>query len=328
MKLNLTTVCVFTLAVVSSFAGAQAASITIEAEVDARELPRKLLHTRMEIPVRSGKMALWFPKWVPGVHSPGGPIQNVGGLRFETKDGRSIDWRRDEDESYRFLCTIPSGVERLIVEMDYICSQPSVNSDGVDSFGNSLIGVINWNTCLLYPEGYSSGDIEINLSLRLPEGWRHATSLSLAREENGILHFARSSLHDIVDSPLIAGKHFRSVRLETENTPPIYLDITSESPAALQLDDALIGYFGRMATEAVALFGGAHFEEYRLLLTCTSDFPYNGLEHLRSSFNSVGERDLLDEDQWGGWVGYLLPHEFAHSWCGVKGGRKVQQVAV
>lgn len=316
MKLSTTTVCLFTFALITACTTVQAASITIEAQVDARDLPRKLLHTRMEIPVRTGEIALWFPKWIPGVHSPGGPIQNIGGLRIKTEDGGPIDWRRDEEEFYKFICTIPRGVNRIIVELDYICSQPNVNSDGVDSFGNSLIGVINWNTCLLYPDGYSSTDIEIDLSLQLPEGWRHATSLPLTREDDGILHFERATLHDIVDSPLITGEHFRTIQLDTENTPPIYLDITSESPAALQLDDALIEHYGRMATEAVALFGGAHFDEYRLLLTCTSDFPYNGLEHLRSSFNSVGERDLLDEEQWGGWVGYLLPHEFAHSWCG------------
>ncbi|MCH7910552.1 MAG: hypothetical protein IIB38_13170, partial [Candidatus Hydrogenedentes bacterium] len=49
--------------------------------------------------------------------------------------------------------------------------------------------------------------------------------------------FAPTSLHDLVDSPLIAGEYFRTVQLDTEDTPPIYLDIASESPAALQLSD-------------------------------------------------------------------------------------------
>src|SRR5690606_24912549 len=35
-----------------------------------------------------------------------------------------------------------------------------------------------------------------------------------------------------------------------------------------------------------------------------------------SSYNGVGERDLLKEEKLKSWVGYLLPHEFVHSWCG------------
>jgi hypothetical protein len=48
---------------------------TMRLEVDAREISRKLLHTRLEIPVRPGKLALWYPKWIPGTHAPGGPVQ-------------------------------------------------------------------------------------------------------------------------------------------------------------------------------------------------------------------------------------------------------------
>src|SRR6187431_3305672 len=49
-------------------------------EVDAREISRKLLHTRQEIPVTPGVLALWYPKWVPGTHAPSGPVQNIAGL--------------------------------------------------------------------------------------------------------------------------------------------------------------------------------------------------------------------------------------------------------
>src|SRR5688500_17744021 len=127
----------------------------IRLEADAREISRKLLHVREEIPAKPGKLALWYPKWIPGIHAPGGAIKNVGGLRLETPDGKAIAWRRDEGEVYRIECTVPAGVTRLVVRLDYICNQPSVNSGGVDSYGNSQLGIINWNTCLLYPEGAS-----------------------------------------------------------------------------------------------------------------------------------------------------------------------------
>ena len=43
---------------------------------------------------------------------------------------------------------------------------------------------------------------------------------------------------------------------------------------------------------------------------------HNGLEHLSSSLNGVRERDLIDDKKRNGSVAMLLPHEFAHSWCG------------
>jgi hypothetical protein len=72
--------------------------------------------------VTPGKLALWYPKWVPGVHSPSGSVQNIAGLRLETPDGKAITWRRDEAEPCRIECTVPAGVSVLVVRLDYICN--------------------------------------------------------------------------------------------------------------------------------------------------------------------------------------------------------------
>ncbi len=63
---------------------------TLRLEVDARDLPRRLMHSRIEVPCRPGKLALWYPKWVPGTHAPCGPLQDVAGLRIETTEGKPI----------------------------------------------------------------------------------------------------------------------------------------------------------------------------------------------------------------------------------------------
>ncbi len=295
---------------------ADAATIQLDVEVDATDLPRRLLHSRMEIPVSGDTLSLWYPKWIPGIHAPRGPIGNLGGLTVETLAGDSVSWRRDGEERYLFHVDVPEGQETLVVSLDYRCNQPTTNSRGIDSFGNSLVGVINWNTCLLYPDGYDTQDIVVRLELRLPDAWKYATAIPTKDADDSMVRFEDFSFHDVVDSPLICGEYLRSIKLDAENAPPVYLDLVSESEGVLQIDEALEEKYGRMVSEAQALFGGAHFDEYHLLLVMSDEFPYTGLEHLRSSLNGIGERDLEDEDDIDSWVGYLLPHEFAHSWCG------------
>jgi len=285
-------------------------------DVDAREISRSLLHARLEIPASSGEFILWYPKWVPGVHAPGGPSENIGGLHFETPAGETIAWRRDDEELNRFHLTVPAGVSRVVAKLDYICSQPSVNSSGVDSFGNPSLGVINWNTVLLYPETASIDSATATVHLQLPGKWRFGTALPVAKASGAEVWFTTDTLRHVVDSPIIFGEHCRTIDVSSKGTPPAFVDLASESASAIEIDDALIGQLHRLVAEAVALFGGARWHNYHFLVVCSDQLPRNGLEHLSSSFNEVGERDLVDAKKRKNWAAYLLPHEFVHAWCG------------
>jgi predicted metalloprotease with PDZ domain len=325
------------ITLLSYFAGTAStgAEQLMRLEVDAREISRQLLHASLELPARSGPIALWYPKWIPGTHAPGGPVQNIGGLRFETPDGQNIPWQRDDDEPYRLQVEVPAGVDRLIVRLEYICNQPTVNSDGVDSIGNTHLGVINWNTCLLYPEGISIDDLKVSLRLRLPARWKFGTALKLIAEQKGetaakatphggtspaapgaFVEFKPETLRDLIDCPLITGEFFRTIAVNAEGCPPSFLHLTSESPSALQIDEKLIGQYRNLVSEAMALFGRAPFFEYHFLVVCSDQLEHSGLEHLTSSFNAVTERELIDEKKRKSWPAYLLPHEFVHAWCG------------
>ena len=292
-------------------------------DVDAREISRALLHSSVEFPATPGEFVVWYPKWIPGIHAPGGPVANLGGLRFETVKGEAVGWRRDDDEPARFHLTVPAGTDRVVAKIDYICNQPNANSSGIDSFGNSLLGVINWNTVLVYPESTLIDVTTATVRLTLPAGWRFGTALRpdgapavTPQDQPYTVAFQAESLRRVVDSPLITGANFRSIDVSSKGTPPAFLDLVSESASAIAIDDKLIANYRALVAEAVALFGGAHFPEYHFLVVCSDALPNNGLEHLASSFNSVGERELIDDKKRKAWPAYLLPHEFVHSWCG------------
>jgi predicted metalloprotease with PDZ domain len=289
---------------------------TLHIEVDARDLPRRLLHANMRISCKPGPLSLWYPKWIPGTHAPCGPVDTIGGLRLETPDGKTLPWHRDELELYRIICTVPAGVHEIRARLDTICNAAGVEASGHLSYGNNAVGVINWPTCLLYPDGPPAKEIAVELSLRLPAKWTFATALKTEGTKDGLTTFQPTSLNTLADTPLIAGEHLRSIALKNGSTPPAFFHLLSESPSALELGVTVLDQYGRMVREAGALFGACHYSEFQFLVVCSDELGRFGLEHLTSSINGVGERDLIDDANRKGWIANLIPHEYVHSWCG------------
>jgi predicted metalloprotease with PDZ domain len=94
-----------------------------------------------------------------------------------------------------------------------------------------------------------------------------------------------------------------------------YLHVATDSDRALEASPELIGHFKSLVTEAGALFGAHHYRSYHFLYTLSDHVAHFGLEHHESSDDRTGERTLIDPDALRA-SGYLLPHEFVHSWNG------------
>lgn len=308
--------------VVGPAVGADAPALTVE--VDARDLPRRLVHTTLDIPCQPGPLRLVYPKWFPGSHGPHGRVEDVAGLRVETADGKAVPWTRDEVDLHRFLVTVPPGTTKLRVKLDTVCESAGADRAGTHTAGTPAVGVINWNTCLVYPEGPAADDQPVAVRLRLPAGWKHATALKADgekgkedKDKGDAVAFRPVSLTTLVDNPLIAGRYLKTFKLDAGAGPPAFLHLTSESPEAVNLDPKVVELYARVVREAWALFGCAHYPEYHFLVVCSDALGTFGLEHLACSLNGVGERGLADERlRKGWWLANLLPHEYAHSWCG------------
>src|SRR3989440_10336801 len=116
--------CLMLLMLLQIYAAAVLAqnSVTIKMHVDASDAARNILHTTLKIPVKPGPLSLFYPKWIPGEHSPTGLINDMVGLRLNA-NGKSIAWTRDAVEMFAFRCEIPAGVSELGVTFDDV-SQP------------------------------------------------------------------------------------------------------------------------------------------------------------------------------------------------------------
>ena len=275
--------------------------------VDTTHSPEKILHVHEVIPVHSGPLTLYYPKWIPGEHSPGGPISALTGLHFAA-DNKDVPWQRDLLDVFTFHVDVPKGITKLDADFDFI------EAEGFSATDKLL--VLEWNQVSLYPSGAPSSQLTYDATLILPDGWKYGTSLPIEHESGNRVTFKPISFDLLVDSPVIEGQYYRVVDL----TPPgesvhHELDLAADSAAALDIPPAIQKGLTNVVAESGVLFGGRHYRDYHFLLALSDHVAHFGLEHHESNDSRLPERTFLSHD--GAFtVGGLLPHEFAHSWNG------------
>jgi predicted metalloprotease with PDZ domain len=285
----------------------------IRLAVDLTDAPRNIFHSSLTLPASPGEMTLVYPKWIPGNHRPSGPIANVTGVHFRA-GSQELAWHRDPLEMYSFHVTVPAGTKEIQAAFDLISSD-SAGGGGAAAASSNLLD-LNWNQVVLYPQGQASDAVQFVASVHLPEGWKYATALSTARATGSEVEFNPVSLTTLVDSPLIAGLHYRQVELVPEGEMPAhFIDMVGDSQADIEMSPQDITAYRKLVMEEDALFGAHHYRQYHFLYSLSDQVGHHGLEHHESSDNSVGERTLLDpEDHF--LEAALLPHESTHSWNG------------
>ncbi|HEX3663180.1 MAG TPA: peptidase M61 [Acidobacteriaceae bacterium] len=263
------------------------------------------------IPVKSGELTLLYPAWIPGNHSPTGPIQKLAGL-FVKADGNRIPWVRDRVDVYAFHVEVPKGVTSLDVDFDYLSAiRPQ---DGRVEISSKLADLA-WNTVVLYPAGHFSRDIHFQPSIVLPGGWKYATALTTASQDGATVHFAETTLNTLVDSPLIAGEYFKRVDLSTAPDNNVHLDIVADEAKDLEITPEELQDHKNLAIQAQKLFASHHYNHYDFLFMLTDVVGGQGLEHHQSSEDGTRANYFTD---WAAGVRGrdLLAHEYTHSWNG------------
>ncbi len=296
--------------------------------IDARDLPRKLVSSEVTLPLKGDatqarRISLWYPKWVPGSHGPGGPIANVAGLIIEDGAGHELAWQRTAGEVYRVEVEVPAGVAELSVFMKYICNQPTTTSMGHDCFGTPLLGLISPGSLLMYVEGMDV-DVELlQLELQLPVGWTAAVALKDVSEHASAskVVYRPDSLRTVVDSPVMMGKYSRTYELTDDQgraagAMPHRLHVFGDTMAGTELPETLIDKLRKMVTQTALLTGSQPFDSFEVLLAATDGLSANGLEHARSSMNMLSPAALKSLETLKGWNRLLIPHEYLHAWCG------------
>ena len=290
---------------------ARAADMTVR--VDARDVARGLLHVTQTFPARAGTMALSYPRWIPGEHGPTGPSTDVAGFVAHA-GGRVLTWRRDPADMTTLKVEVPAGARQLDVAFDFLLDN---TTDGFTSAACSTpnLLLLSWNQVAFYPAGEKSDAVSVEAWLVLPRGWSHATALDERAASGEAIGFKPCSFTTLVDSPVLAGSHFRTVDLSLADSVPVRLRMACDSEEGLAIPDAQVQALRNLVREAHALFGGEHFNHYDFLVSLSENIAHFGLEHHQASDDRGRERWWLDDDLRRNHTN-LLSHEYVHSWNG------------
>jgi predicted metalloprotease with PDZ domain len=284
----------------------------LRVRVDLTDAPRNFFHSTVTVPATPGPLTLAYPKWIPGNHRPSGPIANVTGLHFKA-NGQEIPWKRDPIEMYSFHITVPPGAREVEATFD-VTTTDSAGAGGNAASSNLLD--LNWNQVVLYPADASSDSVQCIASVRLPAGWKFGTALPVAHASGSDIDFQPASLTTLVDSPLIAGEHYREVDVTPDGGELRHtIDLVADSETDLAMTPQDLVAYRKLVAESGALFGARHYRQYHFLYTLTDVAGHHGVEHHESSDNSAEERVLLDPKEHM-LEAALLPHEMTHSWNG------------
>ncbi len=281
--------------------------------MDLTDAPRKIIHAKLTFPVQPGPLTLVLPQWIPGEHGPTGPIDNFAGLIF-TANGQNVPWRRDSVNMFAFHLDVPAGTTAREAKADFLATAAASGfSAGASTSANLCL--LSWNEVLLYPVNARASQVSFQPSIKLPDGWKFGTALTISSASGATTQFQPVTLETLVDSPLLAGRYFKEVPLAEEVTPKHFLDMAGDGPEDLEVGADELTAFSNLVRETGSLFASRHYNSYHFLLTLSDSVAHFGLEHHQSSDDRVEARTFLDDDL-KLLEASLLPHEFTHSWNG------------
>ncbi|MCU1227351.1 MAG: glycyl aminopeptidase, partial [Acidobacteria bacterium] len=300
------------LAIIAAFLAATTLSAAT-VSVDATDVRHGVFHSHVSMPATAGAMTFVYPKWIPGEHTPTGPLMQMAGLHVRA-NGQELAWTRDPLEMFSFHVDVPAGASTIDVDFDYVSPSTSFGGGyGETPNATQHLAEVVWNQLVVYPANVASDAISYQASLRLPVGWKFDTALPIAQQNGDSTTFAPVSLTTLIDSPLIAGEYLRTIPIDDDGK--LHVTLAADSAQALALSDERIAQVRNLVGETDALFGARHYRSYRWLVGLSDALETNGLEHHESSDNRLPERSYIDSSAVGRYI-TVLSHEFVHSWNG------------
>ena len=289
---------------------------TITLMVDLTDITRRIVNVHETIPVRqdsaeAGKLTLLYPQWIPGNHSPTGPISKVAGLTVAAQ-GKHLDWVRDRVNVYAFHIDIPSGVQTIDVDFQYLA--PVKSREGRISISSEIADLAWKYGCALSRRVLLPADpvcAECQAAGRLAFLVRFGGELTGRRSRS-------LQRHDTEYAGRFAAlrrDQFQAGGSFHRQHEPGLSGCVCDKPSDLAITPQELELHRNMVREAAKLFASHHYDHYDFLFLISDTVGGQGLEHHQSSEDGTRANYFTDWD--AGVAGRdLLAHEYTHSWDG------------
>ncbi len=284
---------------------------TLQISVDATDVAHRVFRVHEVVPAQPGPLTLLYPQWIPGNHSPTGPIDKFAGLVVKA-NGKVLPWVRDPLNVYAFHIDVPAGAGS--VEVDFQFLSPQNRGEGRVVMTPEMLN-LQWNANTLYPAGYYTRQIKTAASVTFPAGWQFGSALEVASRDGDTVHFKPTTFNTLVDSPIYAGKYFKRIDLDPGAKTPVHMDIVADAPKYLEIKPEQIKPFRELVQQMYKLYGAHHYDHYDFLVSLSDKMSGNGLEHHQSSEDGTSA-DFFTEWKKNALGRDLFSHEFNHSWDG------------
>ncbi|MDE1915859.1 MAG: M61 family metallopeptidase [Sphingomonadales bacterium] len=282
---------------------------TIALDIDASDTVHAAYRVTETIPVANGTkdLILELPQWIPGNHSPNGTMSELVDVQFFA-NGKPLKWWRDPVEVFAFHLELPAGTAQVVAK--FINTSPLQPNEGRVTVTPDMLN-LQWDRMSLYPAGYYVRQIKFKPTVKFPAGWGVATALDGKEQSGDTVTWAPVEYDTLVDSPVMAGVNFKRFDLGKN----VAMDVVADRPENLDVKPEHIGAYKALVDEAFLTYGAHHFDHYDILLALSNKLGGIGLEHHRSSENSMQPKALTDWKDLD-WARNVIPHEISHSWDG------------
>ena len=285
-------------------------------DIDATDLDHKIMAVHESLPVRAGHLVLLYPQWIPGAHSPIGNVSMLTGLHLKAGD-TELRWTRDPVNVFAFHLDVPPGTSTL--DVDFQFASPLQQSQGRVVMSSDILH-LQFHSVVLYPAGFRTDGITVRPQVRLPPGWKQASALELADgkaadPKDALLRFKPIDLTTLIDSPLMAGSHFKRFELAPGGPAAVGFDVFTERDDGLTASDKTLAAHRALISEAAQVFGPPPYSHYDFLMALTESIGGIGREHFQSTEIVEISAYLADVLTSSG-HSTVVPHEYVHAWVG------------
>ena len=294
----------------------------VEFTIDASNGKTRYLHVRVKIspPFTDKKLALKFPRWVPGSYFIREPMQYLTAINCQ-QNNRDIAFKRKAVDTVEVR--INDFNEEVIVTYKILGIELSVRSTHIDS---SHLHMMPPFTFLLPTDGIDKSrmDKTHHIYLQSPKGWTPATQLDLIEHKLGIdsisgntaeeFRFIAPNRDELLDGIMEVNPNENISFSVDGRTHILKLWDSGEHKTDENMVRKFVTDMKKIAQEYHALFGIPDWGDYVTILQLTEK-SRGGLEHLNSQTSMLPRICLIDghDDEYRDLIS-LFSHEYMHQW--------------